>query len=100
RTRIPQLDAAAPLAHWLGAGLAGLGLVLDPEASTPLSSLPPTSGAMTLLVGPEGGLSAAEIRTALAAGFTGVALGPRVLRTETAGVAALAALQAMYGDWR
>ena len=100
RTRVAQLDAAAPLAHWLAAGSVGTGLVLDPVASTPLSGLPSTPGAMTLLVGPEGGLSAAEIRAARAVGFMGVSLGPRVLRTETAGVAALAALQAMYGDWR
>ncbi|MCB1821355.1 MAG: RsmE family RNA methyltransferase, partial [Candidatus Competibacteraceae bacterium] len=56
-------------------------------------------GPVTLLIGPEGGLSLAEINQAQAAGFTGVRLGPRILRTETAGVATLAALQALWGDW-
>jgi 16S rRNA (uracil1498-N3)-methyltransferase len=50
------------------------------------------------LIGPEGGLSTAEIALAEAAGFSGIRLGPRVLRTETAAVAALAALQTLWGD--
>jgi 16S rRNA (uracil1498-N3)-methyltransferase len=54
---------------------------------------------VTLLIGPEGGLSPVEINQAQTVGFTGIRLGPRVLRTETAGVAALAALQALWGDW-
>jgi 16S rRNA (uracil1498-N3)-methyltransferase len=64
-----------------------------------LRGLEPPTGPVTLLIGPEGGLSPAEIAQAQAIGFTGVRLGPRVLRTETAGVAALAALQALWGDW-
>ena len=54
---------------------------------------------LTLLVGPEGGLGPAEIARAGRGGFTGVRLGPRILRTETAGVAALAAVQTLWGDW-
>jgi len=53
---------------------------------------------VSLLVGPEGGLSDPEIDAARRAGCTAITLGPRVLRTETAGVAALAALQALWGD--
>jgi len=64
-----------------------------------LRDLEPPTGAITLLIGPEGGLSPAEIAQARMVGFTGVRLGPRVLRTETAGMAALAALQALWGDW-
>ena len=62
--------------------------------------MPEPQGAITLLVGPEGGLSDAELDAARRAGYVGVRLGPRVLRTETAGVAALAAIQALWGDWR
>ena len=75
-------------------------------------SLPPTnqrraltafdrpSGAIRLLIGPEGGLSADELAAAQRAGFQIARLGPRVLRTETAGVAVLAAMNALWGDWR
>jgi 16S rRNA (uracil1498-N3)-methyltransferase len=51
-----------------------------------------------LLIGPEGGLDDAELERAAAAGFAPVRLGPRVLRTETAGIVALAVLQATWGD--
>jgi 16S rRNA (uracil1498-N3)-methyltransferase len=73
--------------------------LLDPLAERGLRGLEPLLGEMTLLIGPEGGLNPAEIARALQAGFTGVRLGPRILRTETAGVAALAAAQALWGDW-
>jgi 16S rRNA (uracil1498-N3)-methyltransferase len=53
-----------------------------------------------LLVGPEGGLAPEEEAAALAAGFCAVRLGPRILRTETAGPAMLAAMNALWGDWR
>lgn len=77
-----------------------LRLLLDPLAKQGLRGLTPPTGAVTLLVGPEGGLSPAEITLAqVAVGFISVRLGPRILRTETAGVAALAALQALWGDW-
>jgi len=52
-----------------------------------------------LLIGAEGGLAPEETALATAAGFCGVRLGPRVLRTETAGMAALAAIQAVWGDF-
>jgi 16S rRNA (uracil1498-N3)-methyltransferase len=51
-----------------------------------------------LVVGPEGGLGERDIAALLVAGFEGLRLGPRILRTETAGLAALAALQALHGD--
>jgi 16S rRNA (uracil1498-N3)-methyltransferase len=55
-------------------------------------------GAVTLAIGPEGGLSEGDHAMLAAAGFRGLRLGPRILRTETAGLAALAALQSAHGD--
>lgn len=101
RTRVPELAPVAVLPTWLDEESApGERLTLDPEGHHGLRELPRPTGPVTLLVGPEGGLSAHELQRAHAAGFTGIRIGPRVLRTETAGVAALAALQALWGDWR
>ncbi len=100
RTRVPALEAVLPLPQWLDAGVEGRGLLLDPAAASSPARLPAPQGPLTLLAGPEGGLSEAEIATALRAGFTGLRIGPRILRTETAAVALLAALQARWGDWR
>ncbi|MDS4020498.1 MAG: 16S rRNA (uracil(1498)-N(3))-methyltransferase [Candidatus Competibacter sp.] len=127
RNRLPELGEPLPLADWLSrlasADLSGasrhsslplsrdvpegwenpqgqgLRLLLDPLADRGLRGLQPPSGPVTVLIGPEGGLSPAEIARARAAGFTSVRLGPRILRTETAGVAVLAAVQALWGDW-
>jgi 16S rRNA (uracil1498-N3)-methyltransferase len=55
---------------------------------------------VTLVVGPEGGLSAHDLAALAQAGFRGLRLGPRILRTETAALAAIAGLNALYGDWR
>ena len=73
--------------------------VLAPGAERSMREMTKPAGAVTLLVGPEGGLEEGELRAALAAGFTPLAIGPRVLRTETAGVAALAAMMALWGDF-
>jgi len=97
RTRVPEVRAVERLDAWLPASGPGLKLVLAPAGGGGLRSLPVASE-LTLLVGPEGGLSEREIALAVRAGFTSMRLGPRVLRTETAGVAALAALQALHGD--
>lgn len=97
RTRVPMLAPVQKLESWLPSSGEGLRLVLAPNAGVSLKTLPPAA-AITLLVGPEGGLSDDEIALASRAGYTGVRLGPRVLRTETAGVAALAAAQALWGD--
>lgn len=98
RTRLPVLEPIRKFADWLAQPHAGTRLVLDPTASTALGRVENLRGATTLLVGPEGGFSEMEIRIATQAGFAGVRLGPRVLRTETAGVAALAVLQSLGGD--
>jgi len=99
RNRLPELAAPTRLADWaatLGED-AGLRLTLDPRGRFRARDLAIESAA-TLAVGPEGGLSEADIATLTQAGFTGLRLGPRILRTETAGLAAVAALQAIHGD--
>jgi 16S rRNA (uracil1498-N3)-methyltransferase len=99
RNRIPALAAPMQLGERLHDPVAGLALALDPGAPVGLRSLPrPTAVAVTLLVGPEGGLSEAEVAAAVACGFQPLRLGPRVLRTETAGLAAITALQVCWGD--
>ncbi len=97
RNRIPMLGRMQTLDAWL-ASLDTPALVLDPTATQGLKDFAAHAPRFTLMVGPEGGFSDRELAAARAAGCMGVRLGPRVLRTETAGVAALAALQALYGD--
>lgn len=100
RNRLPMLQEPRSLTDWLARPIAtGLCLLLNPLAKQSLRGLEPPTGPVTLLIGPEGGLSPAEINQVQATGFTGIRLGPRILRTETAGMAALAALQVLWGDW-
>ena len=95
----PPLHPATHLAQTLDedAHTNGLRLMLAPTATTGLTALAKNTRT-TLLIGPESGLSEAEISSAEAAGWQPITLGPRVLRTETAGMAALAALQSLWGD--
>lgn len=96
RRRLPLLHPAVSLDDWLAA--AAPGVLLDHRAEHGLAGLSRPAGALSLLVGPEGGLAPAERDRAAAAGLCGVRLGPRVLRTETAPLAAIAALQVLWGD--
>ena len=73
--------------------------MLSPTAEVGLRDLPKPIGNITLLIGPEGGLSPSEAEAAQRYGFTPVRLGARVLRTETAALAALAAMQTLWGDF-
>jgi 16S rRNA (uracil1498-N3)-methyltransferase len=102
RNRPPRVHDIAELDVACGdvtSGEASLRLMLVPEASESLSALARvTLQHATLLVGPEGGLSGREQLLAQRAGFRACRLGPRTLRTETAPLAALAALQALAGD--
>ena len=102
RTIIPELGAPAPIIDWLGAlGLAQPGELrglLMPHARARLAQQPKPRVIM-LLAGPEGGLSTAETELAQLRGFIAMRLGPRVLRTETAALAALAAAQTLWGDF-
>lgn len=97
RTRLPPLAEVQSFEHWLAQPASGTRLVLAPGGTGTLRTLA-SAQEVALLVGPEGGLSELEIAAAEARGFRRIGLGPRVLRTETAGVAALAALQALWGD--
>lgn len=74
-------------------------LLLAPAGDIPLRSLNPPTEPVVIMVGPEGGWEEGELQAAQVAGFTTVRLGPRVLRTETAGAAVLAAMQAVWGDF-
>jgi 16S rRNA (uracil1498-N3)-methyltransferase len=101
RARAPLIHPPLTFAEYLAAPAASPAarrLVLTPEGGGSLASLARPVAAVELLVGPEGGLALEEIEALLARGATAIRLGPRVLRTETAAVAALAALQALYGD--
>jgi len=99
RNTVPQLLPIQTLSSWLAYDVIGSKLLLDHRAEESVSSLSLTSD-VTLLIGPEGGLSGQEQKTAFAAGYQGLRLGPRVLRTETAALTALAALQSYWGDLR
>jgi 16S rRNA (uracil1498-N3)-methyltransferase len=74
--------------------------LLDPTASLGLRDLPPPAGPIQLLAGPEGGFDPVERAAAIAAGCIALRLGPRILRTETAALAALASMQALWGDFK
>lgn len=75
-------------------------LILDPEATTSITDLtPPATGRVAVVVGPEGGMSEQELESFTKAGFSSVHLGGGVLRTSTAGMAAVSYLQAKLGDW-
>lgn len=100
RNRVPTVAPMQPLHAWLAADTsAALKLVLHHRAAAGLPPRPPADNAVILLIGPEGGLAPAEIEAAQAAGYAPLRLGPRVLRTETAALAALAVLQWQWGDW-
>lgn len=100
RARVPEVLPAQSLSNWL-ASLAGdrrsrLALLPHGTLSAREVAFAPAGG--VLVAGPEGGLGERDVVALSAAGFDGLALGPRILRTETAGLAALAALQALHGD--
>lgn len=98
RARIPELQSAVSLDDWLASPPATHRLVLAPGAERALASVQPR-GRVEVVIGPEGGFSEAELRRLALGGCQPVSLGPRILRTETAGPAALAVLQAIGGDF-
>jgi 16S rRNA (uracil1498-N3)-methyltransferase len=100
RCRLPQLHASVELEELLASPVAGLGLVLNHRAENCIADLAPGGRQITILIGPEGGLGEGEIQAAANSGFHGVRLGPRVMRTETAPLAAIAALQTLWGDFK
>ena len=98
RNTLPQLATITPLSSLLDTPIGSLKLLLSPYAKTSLSSLKPENKSIALLIGPEGGLQDNEINQALSKGFTAVRMGPRIMRTETAAIASLAVIQALWGD--
>jgi 16S rRNA (uracil1498-N3)-methyltransferase len=100
RVSLPRLDNLVPLADALQTCGEDLRLLLWEEESRPLAASIPAAAprSAVVLVGPEGGFSAAEVALARRAGFMPVSLGPRILRSETAGLAITAILQYLYGD--
>jgi 16S rRNA (uracil1498-N3)-methyltransferase len=100
RNQVPQLAPLEKLENWLARPANGtLRLILAPDAEQALVDLPPVNN-VQMLIGAEGGLDPQEIVAAQQVGFKAVRMGPRILRTETAGLAALAAMQALWGDFR
>jgi len=100
RNQVPLVAPLEKLENWLARPAPGvLRLMLAPEAEQTLVDLPPAKE-VQLLIGAEGGLDPQEMIAARQAGFVGVRMGPRILRTETAGLAALSILQALWGDFR
>jgi 16S rRNA (uracil1498-N3)-methyltransferase len=100
RNQVPQLAPLEKLENWLARPANGtLRLILAPDAEQALVDLPPVTN-VQMLIGAEGGLDPQEIVAAQQVGFKAVRMGPRILRTETAGLAALAVMQALWGDFR
>ena len=100
RNKVPEVKAVAGLMDWLGVqGSEGQRILLAPDAEMRLRELAQPVGVVTLAVGPEGGFSDNEHTALMQYGFTPVKLGPRVLRTETAALAALASMQTLWGDF-
>jgi 16S rRNA (uracil1498-N3)-methyltransferase len=101
RNRLPSVAAPVALKDFLQ-GAAGASadarLLLSPVGTAALNDVPRPAGGVTVLIGPEGGLTDEEEHAAVTAGFTALRLGPRVLRTETAAIASLALLQRTFGD--
>ena len=102
RNRLPAITAAASLERGLRDSLArgARGILLDPRAGEALLAVAAATASLALAVGPEGGFDDNEQALAARAGYRAAQLGPRILRTETAGLASVVILQAMAGDLR
>jgi 16S rRNA (uracil1498-N3)-methyltransferase len=99
RSIVPDVRVPQDIGRYLASSAReGQRLVLSPTGPASLAGLASLGTRVELLIGPEGGLEDAELERAAAAGFTPVRLGPRVLRTETAGIVALTVLQSLWGD--
>lgn len=98
RNRIPAINAASGFSQALAADKTRLKLMLEPTADQQLAALKPEDNALSIYIGPEGGFSESEIVQAQNSGLRGISLGPRILRTETAALAAVTACQLLWGD--
>jgi len=101
RNTLPQAHVPQELSAWLAQmrGAECAKFILHPEGAVSLQQQPRPQSRVTLLIGPEGGFTADELLMAQQAGFIPILLGPRVLRTETAALAGIAALQTLWGDF-
>ncbi len=100
RALVPEVNAPLTLANWLGTAPAfSARIMLSPTAALTLQELPIPQGEICLLIGAEGGLTPEEIDLSTRQNFIPVRLGKRILRTETAALAALAAIQTLWGDF-
>ncbi|MET0072372.1 MAG: 16S rRNA (uracil(1498)-N(3))-methyltransferase [Candidatus Thiodiazotropha sp.] len=99
RCRIPTIDKPQAYGSALSRGQGAAALLLDHRSQLTLQQLDPPGTSLSLLIGPEGGLTGRERQLAVDKGFVGVRLGPRILRTETAPLATLAAVQTLWGDF-
>jgi len=101
RNELMQVHAPLDLSHWLAGqrNTPGSKFILLPDGAVALHAQEKPTGPVTLLIGPEGGFSHDEALMAKQAGFIPVLLGPRVLRTETAALAGISALQTLWGEF-
>ena len=99
RTVIPALEQPVKFSEINQLQLPGIKLTLDPRSDTSIHSLTPVDNSVNLLIGPEGGLTDEEIDQANSIGFSGIQLGPRILRTETAALAGITLIQSLWGDF-
>ena len=99
RAVIPQVLEPVTLDDWLTDNTDLQRLVLDPDAGVKLSEIELDSTVVSVIIGPEGGFAPEELEQVIAKGVTAVSLGPRVLRAESAGPAAIAVLQVLGGDF-
>lgn len=98
RNQIPKIHPVVQISEWISQSTRQLRITLHPQASKGIKHLSIPSNGVRLLIGPEGGFSESEIYATEQAGFQTCHMGPRVLRTETAAIAAIAALQSIHGD--
>ncbi len=98
RSVVPKVNTPVAMAAWFEHLDVGLRLTLDPYAQTPLCEMNESTNKVALLIGPEGGLTDAEVTHASQQSFQPVRLGPRILRTETAALAAITVIQYQFGD--
>ncbi|MCH9769513.1 MAG: 16S rRNA (uracil(1498)-N(3))-methyltransferase [Gammaproteobacteria bacterium] len=97
RANVPTIHKPVLLEDWFGQA-AGLKLICEPTAAATLTGLQQIPSEISLLVGPEGGFSDAEIQAAITASFQAIKFGPRILRTESAAMVAMSLLQYRWGD--
>ena len=102
RNVLPAIDTPQSLGNWFAdnAGTNRWQIILRADAADALPALDLPGNEVTLLIGPEGGFSEAEYESAAVAGLQAARLGPRIMRTETASLAALSIAQATWGDYR